>query len=116
MKSYDEWKQEKATEKVLSELDFNPAVYSAMRQGGVARPQLMGNMLSHHPRNAEAELDAILSQSIVPLKRFVSEHPELLNLISNKLHRLWMNIRSGSQMSGRPGIVSRRMDRINQTQ
>ena len=114
MKSYEEWKQEKETEKIISELDFNPGMMQAMRQGGAARPQMMRSMMSQPYRNVEAELDAILAQSIVPLKRFVSEHPELLNLISSKLHGLWMNIRTGTQMQGKAGIVSRKMDQLNQ--
>lgn len=114
MKSYKEWKDEKEAEQIISELDFNPAMYQAMKQGGVNNPQLMGNMMNVPHKNAEAELDSILSQSIVPLKRFVAQYPAMMPLISRKLHNLWMNIRSGTPMQGRAGMVSRRMDQINQ--
>jgi len=113
MKCYEEWKQEKEKQQVLSELTFDPRMMSAMRQGGAVAPQSMRAGLTHNFKDKEAELDNILAQSIAPLKRFVAEHPELQNLVSMKLHKLWMNVRSGTQMQGRAGILSRRMDQLN---
>lgn len=113
MKSYSEWKNEQVVENVVSELNFDPHLLQIMRQGGHENPQAMRLALSHQYKSSEAELDAILAQTIVPLKQFVKEHPELLNLVSTKLHKLWMNIRSGTPMDGKTGLAARRMDNLN---